>query len=118
MTYQVLKTLKVKTKQGKTIIFPGQIIELNPSKAESLLAQGKIKLTTIEEILDSILSNIRDRIIEEHKSKQYRATEEIRGIEDEIDRVYKAVLDSQATISDLESACEKWLLLCKENLKN
>ena len=118
MTYQVLSTLKVKTKQGKAILYPGQIIELNPSKADALLAQGNIKLTTIEEILDSILSNTRDRLIEAYKDKQYYATEEIRGIEDEIDRVYKAVLVSQASISDFESDCERWLLLCKENLKN
>lgn len=118
MTYQVLSTMKVKTKQGETILSPGQIINLNPSKAESLLAEGKIKLTPLEEILDSILKESMDKIIEAHEGRQYHATDEIKALEDEIDRLYKAVLSGQGSLSDFQSACQKWFLICNESLTN
>ena len=118
MTYQVLSTMKVKTKQGETILSPGQIINLNPSKAESLLAEGKIKLTPLEEILDSILLEARDKIIQVHNGRQYHATDEIKALEDEIDRLYKAVLSGQGSLSDFQRACQKWFLICNESLTN
>ena len=108
MTYQVLTTLKVRTEQGETILSPGQIINLNQSKADSLLAQGKIKPTTLEETLDLILWASMDRIIETHKGKQYQATDEIRGIEEEIDRLYREVLKGQAKLEDFKKACLAW----------
>ena len=118
MTYQVLSTMKVKTKQGETILSPGHIINLNPSKAESLLAQGRIKQTSLEEILDSILKESMDKIIEAHEGRQYHATYEIRASEDEIDRLYKAVLSGQGSLSDFQRACQKWFLICNESLTN
>jgi len=108
MIYQVLTTLKVKTKQGETTLSPGQIINLNPSKADSLLAQGKIKPTTLEETLDSILWTSRNQIIDAHKGRQYQVTDEIRGIEEKIDRLYKEVLNGQGKLSDFQNACNQW----------
>ena len=113
MTYKVLTHLKVKTKQGETILTPGQIINLNPDKADSLLAQGKIKPTKLEEILDSILWESRDRIIEAFKGRQYRASEEIREIEQKIDCIYNEVLQGQAKLEDFRNACLAW----EENVK-
>lgn len=108
MTYQVLSNLKVKTRQGEMILSPGQIIDLNPSKADSLLAEGKIKPTTLEKTLDAILQASIARIIEAHKGRQYRASDEIRSIEEEIDRIYRAVLNGQANISDFQDAIHAW----------
>lgn len=118
MTYQVLTALKVKTKQGETILYPGQIIDLNLSKAHSFIAQGKIKPMNLEETLDSILFNARDRIVNANDGSQYKANDEIRAVEDEINRLYKAVLNGQESLSDFPNACEKWVLICKESLSN
>ena len=108
MTYQVLSTLKVKTKQGEMVLSPGQIINLNSSKADSLLAEGKIKPTSLEEILDSILMDSRNKIIEAHNGRQYHATDEIRALESEINRLYRAVLNGQGRLSELQRVCHKW----------
>jgi hypothetical protein len=115
MTYQVLSTLKAKTKQGEIILSPGQIINLNPSKADSWIAQGKIKPTSLEERLDSILWESRDKIIEAHKGRQYRANDETRGIEEETDRLYKEVLNGQAELEDFMNACINWEKVVKKN---
>ena len=117
MTYQVLSTMKVKTKQGETILSPGQIINLNPSKAESLLAEGKIKLTPLEEILDSILLESRDKIIEAHEGKQYHSTDEIKALEDEIDRLYKGSLSGQGSLSEFQDAVNIWERRAIENVR-
>ena len=117
MTYQVLTNLKVRTKQGETVLSPGQIINLNPSKAESWIAQGKIKPTTLEETLDLILWESMDRIFEAHKGKQYQATDEIRGIEEEIDRLYKAVLNGHGSLSDFQNAVNVWERRAIENVR-
>jgi hypothetical protein len=76
-----------------------------------------MRITSIEEILDSILKESMDKIIETHEGRQYHATDEIKASEDEIDRLYKAVLSGQGSLSDFQSACEKWVLLCKGNLR-
>ena len=115
MTYQVLTELKVKTRQGEAILTPGQVINLNPAKADSLLALGKIKQISIEETLDAILWELMDRIIETHKGRQYQATDEIRGIEEEIDRLYKEVLKGQAKLEDFRSACGDWEKAVRKN---
>lgn len=117
MTYQVLTELKVKTKQGETILSPGQIINLNPAKADSLLAEGKIKQTSLEEILDSILKESMDKIIEAHKGRQYHATYEIRTSEDEIDSLYEAVLNGQESLSDFQDAVNIWERRAIENVR-
>ncbi len=117
MTYQILTELKVKTKQGETILSPGQIINLNPSKADSLLAEGKIKQTSLEDILDSILNESMSKIIEAHEGRQYHATDEIRTSEDEIDRMYKAVLKSQGSLSGFQDAVNIWERRAIENVR-
>jgi hypothetical protein len=109
--------MKVKTKQGETILSPGQIISLTPSKAESLLSQGRIKQANIEEILDSILKESMDKIIEAHEGRQYHATDEIRASEDEIDRLYKAVLSGQGSLSDFQNAVNIWERRAIENVR-
>ena len=108
MTYQVLSTMKVKTKQGETILSPGQIINLDSSKAESLLTEGKIKLTSPEEIMDSILLEAKNRIVRVYKGKQCHQTNEIKTIEEEMGRIYRAVLDGQGSLSDFQSICQQW----------
>lgn len=117
MTYQVLTTMKVKTKQGETILSPGQIINLNPSKADSLLAEGKIKQTSLEEILDEIICTTMERLIERYKGRQYTATPEIRHAEDGIDRLYKAVLSGQGSLSDFQDAVNIWERRAIENVR-
>ena len=120
MTYEVLSILRVKTKQGETILSPGQIITLNPSNADTLLAQGKIKLTDkefLEKTLDVILFSSRDKIIEAYEGMQYQNTDEIRGIEDEIGRIYKGALQGLSSLADFQAVCEKWVLVCKEILR-
>jgi hypothetical protein len=73
MTYQVLTELKVKTRQGEAILTPGQIINLDSSKADSLLALGKIKPTeSLEEVMDAILWTSRNQIMDAHKGRQYK----------------------------------------------
>lgn len=114
MTYQVLTNLKVKTKQGEMTLSPGQIINLNPSKAESWIAQGKIKPISSEGTPDAILSDSIDRIIEKHKGMQYKTTEEIRKAEDEADRIYKKLLQGQGSISDFQKACDEWVSICSD----
>lgn len=115
MIYEVLSTLKVKTKQGETILSPRQIINLNPSKADSWLAQGKIKpadsvahTEPLEETLDSILWAARDSIIKNLDGRQYKATAEVRNVEDEIAKFYKETLSSQGSISEFQDACKRW----------
>ena len=117
MTYQVLSTMKVKTKQVETILSPGQIINLSPSKADSLLAQGRIKQTSLEEILDSILLESRDKIIKAHNRRQYHSTDEIKASEDAIDRIYKAVLSGQGSLSDFRDAVNIWERRAIENVR-
>ena len=73
-----------------------------------LVPIGKIKPTTLENTLDAILQASIARIIKAHKGRQYRASDEIRGIEDEIDRLYRAVLSGQASISDFQNAVNVW----------
>jgi len=83
-----------------------------------LIEKQTPRTKSIEDILDAILFSARDRISEAYKGKQYHATDEIRGIENEIDRLYKAVLKNQASLSDFQNACERWFLICKEGLGN
>ena len=108
MTYQVLTPFKVKTNQGERVLSAGNIINLNPSKAETLLFQGKIKPAPAESCLDAILSKSVDRIVQAHQGRQYHATAEIKQAEDEIDRIYKAVIEGQAGLSDFQDACNRW----------
>jgi hypothetical protein len=121
MTYQVLSTLKVKTRQGETILSPGQIINLNPSKADSLLALGRIKpveqksMTTwpesLEEVLNAIVLASCNRIVETLKGKQYRANDEIRKAEEDVNHLYHEVLNG---LAEYQAACQRWerLFIC------
>jgi hypothetical protein len=77
-----------------------------------------MRITSIEKILDSILKESMDKIIETHEGRQYHATDEIRASEDDIDRLYRAVLSGQGSLSDFQSTCQKWLLICNESLTN
>lgn len=117
MNYQVLNPFKVKTSQGEVILTPGQIIRLNPDSADSLLASGKIKPNDsigeihsepLEETLDSILWTARDTIIKNLDGRQYKATAEVRNVEDEIASLYKETLSSQGSISEFQDACKRW----------
>ncbi len=117
MTYQVLSTMKVKTKQGETIISQGQIIDLNPSKAESWIAQRKIRKISLEETLDTILYCTRDKIIELLKGKQYKPNAEIKQAEDEINRIYRAVLSGQGSLSEFQDAVNIWERRAIENVR-
>lgn len=115
MTYQVLSTLKVKTRQGETILSPGQIINLNPSKADSLLALGKIKPVeqtsmtarpeSLEEMLNAIVLSSCNKIVEALNGKQYRASGEIRKAEEDINHLYHEVLNG---LAEYQAACQRW----------
>lgn len=117
MNYQVLTELKVKTAQGETTLSPGQMIELNASKADSFLAQGKIKQISMEDMVNDILSYTVSRLSKIYNGRQYHATAELKKAEDEIDRLTKSVLNGQASISLFQKACENWVFLCQTRLR-
>ena len=117
MNYQVLTELRVKTTQGETTLSPGQIIELNASKADAYLAQGKIRQISREEMINNILSYTVSRLSKIYNGRQYHATEELKKAEDEIDRLSKSVLNGQDNISLFQRACENWVILCQTRLR-
>lgn len=131
MTYQVLSALRVKTGQGEAVLKPGQVIRLNPDKAESLIASGKIKphrtpyeLSKAEpiwknpypqgtpEALRHTLAVTMDAMLEQAvidiQEIGYRSTSEAQESEAEVKNLYFMVLDGLKTIADFQKSIDKW----------
>jgi hypothetical protein len=70
-----------------------------------------------EEAMTAIILNARDRIIEVHKGRQYRASDEIRAAEREIERIQHDVMNGQAQLDDFQKAVNAWERVCNEGLK-
>lgn len=76
------------------------------------------KNKSIEEILDAILSDTMDRLNEAHDGRQYKPNAEIKQAEDEINRIYKAILGGSSNLSEFQDSCNKWVSVCQQNLIN
>lgn len=139
MTYEVLAELKVKTAQGETILSPGQLIRLAPAKAKPLVESSKIRPTgigmvigvatlwknscqqetpearheSLEAVMTALLIGTRNRIIEMHKGRQYKATDEARQVESAVDGTYHQVLSGLAEIADFSQAVAAWETLSR-----
>jgi len=67
---------------------------------------------TLQEVMGDMVQATCDRIIEEHRKRgisAYKSTPENQWAENEITRIYHAVLDGRADIDDFKQACENWL---------
>lgn len=89
----------------------------NPQPTIRLIEKQTPRDKTIEDILDEIICTTMDRIIEMYKGRQYHATDEIRQAEDETDRIYKAVLQGQASIAEFQEKVNIWERRAIENVK-
>lgn len=72
---------------------------------------------SLQEVMDVIILNARDRIIKAHRGRQYEATDEIRPAERNIERLQLDVMNGQAKLSEYQAPCERWVSLTIERLK-
>jgi len=140
MTYTVIENIKIRTSKGDYPLSPGQRIELSEDAAAMLLKSGKIKAelptvnpiwknpypegspearrATLQEVMGDMVQATCDRIIEEHKKRgiqSYKSTLENQFAENEITRLYHAVLNGMSNIEDFKQACDNWLTTSMES---
>lgn len=121
MTYQVLAEIKAKTRHGETGLPPGQIIRLDPAKAKPLLESGKIKpfepeptpmtedgRQSLKMIMDAAIRKARDEIIKACKGRQFKANDEIRRAERDIEILQVKVFTREVNVQDYTATCQRW----------
>jgi len=119
MHYQTLTEISVKTAQGKALLNPGTIINLDPAKAKSLIVSGKIKpieatpmsigrLQSLEASIDAIIAETMDVIAKACNGKQFRSNDDIRKAEVEEAAIYKKVMNGNAKLDEFKTAANKW----------
>jgi hypothetical protein len=86
----------------------------NPHPQGTLKARNE----SLQEVVDAILLTARDRIIEAQEGRQYKATDEIRKAEHEIEGLQKEVMSGQANLSDFREATERWARICTTELES
>lgn len=79
-----------------------------PEHKIRLIEKQTREAPSLEDTLDKIISETMDRIIKRHKGRQYQSNAEIRQAENEIDRIYRAVLEGQASLSEFQDAVNTW----------
>jgi len=134
MTYTVIENITIRTSKGEYPLLPGQRIELSEDAAAKLLISGKIKAelptvnpiwknpyvevspeadrATLQSLMCDMVHATCQQIIEDYKIRgiaSYKSTPENQWAENEISRLYHAVLDGRADIDDFKQACENWL---------
>jgi hypothetical protein len=70
-----------------------------------------------EEAMTVMILNARDRIIESHKGRQFRATDETRKAEASIEHLHQEVLNGQSSLAEYQTACERWARLCVSEIE-
>ena len=63
---------------------------------------------SLEEMLNGIVLDSCNRIVESLNGKQYRASDEIRKAEEDVNHLYHEVLKSQASLAEYQAACQRW----------
>lgn len=86
-------------------------------EVEKILSELNAKQTKPKEgTLEEIIWSLKERVMKAVKGIPHIYSGEIRAIEDEIDRLCREVLTGQGRLPDFQSACEKYILICKESL--
>lgn len=122
MRYSVIENTTIRTAKNKYHLSPGQTIALSEDAAAKLLKIGKIKPATqetaeerretLEEVMADMVKATCNRIIEEYKKRgipSYKLTPENEHAENEITRIYRAVLDGREKHEAYKNACDNWL---------
>jgi hypothetical protein len=122
MRYSVIANTTIRTPKNEYHLSPGHTIELSEDAAVDLLESGKIKPASQEteeerrEILEEVMADMVkatcNRIIEEYKKRgipSYKLTPENEHAENEITRIYRAVLDGREKHEAYKNACDNWL---------
>lgn len=122
MIYQVLREIRVKTGQGEVSLPPGQIIRLQPAKANPLIELGKLKPAkpephamtkarrqSLDDVIYAIILDAHSRIIKARQGQPYMSNDEIRKTEQDINRLQHEVMNGQAMLSDYQVACDRWV---------
>ena len=122
MRYSVIENTTIRTPNNEYYLSPGQTVELSEDAAARLLKIGKIKPApeetaeesreTLEDVMAEMVQDTCNRIIEEYRKRgipSYKLTPENEHAENEITRIYRAVLDGREKIEAYTTACDNWL---------
>jgi len=80
------------------------------------LPMTEARLESLQAVMDAIILTSRDRIIEAHQGRQYKANDEIRKAEHEIEELQREVLTGQVQLADFQKAVKTWELVCLEEV--
>jgi hypothetical protein len=122
MRYSVIENTTIRTSKNEYHLLPGQTIALSEDAAAKLLKIGKIKPATqetaeerresLEEVMAAMVQETCNRIIGEYKTRgipSYKLIPENEHAENEITRIYRAVLDGREKLEAYKKACDNWL---------
>ena len=123
MTYQVLTEIRVKTRQGETVLTQGSMIRLDPAKATPLIESRKIKplefltsmTATRRETLLACMIATWETISRPYLKTGYKLTSEVKEAESVIEKLQYEVLEGKAKLEDFRNACSNWEKALREN---
>lgn len=75
----------------------------------------------MQEVMIEMVQTTCNRIIEEYRKRgiaSYKLTPEIKQAENEITRIYRAVMDGKDKIEAYKSACDNWLKAAISTVEN
>jgi hypothetical protein len=76
------------------------------------LPMTEARRQSLQTVMDATILTARDRIIESHKGRQFRATDESRKAEQEIERLQHEVLSGKSSLAEYRNACALWARIC------
>ena len=107
MIYTVVEQIKVKTPQGEAELYPQQLINIDPSKAQKLVEMGKLTPHVTEGRCAS-LTQCMDAIWDHHALPLYRQgfrmTPAIERAEKEVERLQAEVVQGKHTLEEYRTA--------------
>jgi hypothetical protein len=81
------------------------------------LPMTEARRQSLQTVMDATILTARDRIIESHKGRQFRATDETRKAEASIEHLHQEVLNGQSSLAEYQTACERWARLCVSEIE-
>lgn len=118
MIYEVIEAIRVRTPKGDTDLTAGQLINIEPCKAQRLVETGKLKPRLTEARKDSLImcmEAVWDADAMPLYRQGFKLTPEITKAEDEVTRIQGLVQQGLARLSDHEGAVKKLISAIKRS---